>query len=95
VTDSESVAAAESGVDSVYGVDFGLRASARAMIWLRIDPWVVSLSPPPWLLSEIGRCWGAGHAFAYPERTREQADYFGATLDQTMTVRGEGAGITA
>jgi len=26
----------------------------------------------------------------YPERTREQAEYFGTTLDQTMTVRGEG-----
>jgi len=30
---------------------------------------------------------------AYPERTREQADYFGATLDQTMTVRGEAGGV--
>ncbi|MFI5365250.1 MAG: hypothetical protein ACHQ4J_06465, partial [Candidatus Binatia bacterium] len=30
---------------------------------------------------------------AYPERTRDQAEYFGATLDQTMTVRGEAGGV--
>ena len=30
----------------------------------------------------------------YPERTREQAEYFGATLDQVMTVqRGQDRGL--